>query len=179
MPRSSPLFLSIAIFVHWQIAGKGLLNRVKLKPHRSSNYDFLISLRFCYAPNGHIVFERIRSGCQVCRRSAKRMVQNSLGPCHWTQLSFTRPWAISTMDLLGPFKTKAYKGARPTRNNAQVLDSHVLVIVCKLSKLISAQVMDGKDIESLSSAFTRHCSLHGVPTFLGIDADPAQTLMLS
>ena len=103
LPRSSPLFLPIAIFVHWQVARKGLLNRISSQPHRSSNFDFLISLRFCYAPNGHIVFERIRSGCQVCRRSAKRMVQNSLGPLHWTQLSFTRPWSISCMDLLGPF----------------------------------------------------------------------------
>ena len=107
------------------------------------------------------------------------MVKNSLGPLHWTQLSFASPWAVSCMDLLGPFRTRPFRGARATRNNAQVLDSHVLIIVCKVSKLISAQVMDGKNIEGLSSAFTMHCSLHGVPTFLGIDADPAQTLLLS
>ena len=39
--------------------------------------------------------------------------------------------------------------------------------------------MDSKDIEGLSSAFTGHCSLHGVPTFLGVDNDPAQVLLLS
>ena len=77
-----------------------MITRMKARPHRRANFDFLISLKYCYALNGHLIFDRVRSGRHICIRSAKLMIQNCLGPLHWSQLIFARLWSICAMDLL-------------------------------------------------------------------------------
>ena len=160
LDKNSPLYISIARFVHFQLDLPVQPLAGLFQKHKGASQNYMSSLRFCYAPGGLAVFKRIQECCFICRVRMKKYVKTSEGDVHHSQLVFVKPFQSSHLDLMGPLLMKVHRSAS-TRKNPNEKKVWILVIVCSITRAVWTEVMYGTSAADFSDALTRAMSVVG------------------
>ena len=177
LDKNSPLYISIARYVHYQLDLPTQPSAGLFQKHRGASQNHMLSLRFCFAPGGLAVFKRIQNCCFVCRVRMRKYVKTSEGDVHHSQLVFVKPFQSSHLDLMGPLIMKIHR-SMSTRKNSNEKKIWLLVIVCSITRAIWTEIMYGTSAADFSDALTRAMTVLGSITHVVTDRSATQLKVL-
>ena len=132
--RSSCLFISLAVQIHWAVAGKQIIYRPATVKHRGESLDRLISLRYSLTPSADIVFRRIKRSCMPCRKNSKKTLQQQFGNLRACAIIPSNHFKVCCLDLSGPWIVLKSKKGRDTRTNITSTKVYLAVFGCLYTK---------------------------------------------
>ena len=160
LDKDSPLYLSMAIFVHTTL-DLPINNKSGLyQKHRGISQDLALSLRFAYAPGGFSTFKKIHYSCHPCRLRTRKFLKTREGDVHHSQLAFVKPFFSVHLDLMGPVFIKLHN-TTSTRANDNERKIWLLCTICSFSRAVWTEVMQGTSAQDFSDALTRTMSVVG------------------
>ena len=177
LDKNSPLYISVARHVHYQLdlptqPAAGLFQK-----HRGASQNHMLCLRFCFAPGGISVFKRIQECCFICRVRTRKYVRTSEGDLHHSQLAFVKPFQSAHVDLMGPLIMKNHHSVS-TRKNSNERKVWLLVLVCSITRAVWTEIMHGVSTGDFSDALTRAMTVIGSITHMVTDRSATQVKVL-
>ena len=160
LDKNSPLYISIAMFIHSQFGLPINKKSFLFQKHRGMSQDLALSLQYVYAPGGLSTFRRIHESCCICRFRTRKYLKTREGDLHHSQLVFVKPYFSVHLDLLGPLFIKLHKTAA-TRANDNERKIWLLCTICSFSKATWVEIMQGTSAADFSDALTRTMSVTG------------------
>ena len=160
LDKNSPLYISIAMFIHSQFRLPINQKSFLFQKHRGISQDLALSLQYVYAPGSLSTFRRIHESCCVCRFRTRKYLKTREGDLHHSQLVFVKPYFSVHLDLLGPLFIKLHK-TTATRANDNERKIWLLCTICSFSKATWVEIMQGTSAADFSDALTRTMSVTG------------------
>ena len=100
--RSSCLFISLAVQIHWAVAAKQIIYRPATVKHRGESLDRFISLRYSFTPSADLVFRRIKRSCMPCRKNSSKTLHKQFGNIRACAIIPSSPFKVCCLDLSRP-----------------------------------------------------------------------------
>ena len=160
LDKSSPLYLTIAIFIHSQLNLPINKQSLLFQKHRGISQDLALSLQYVYAPGSLATFRRIHESCYICRFRTRKYLKTREGDLHHSQLVFVKPYFSVHLDLMGPLFIKLHN-TTATRANDNERKIWLLCTICSFSKATWVEIMQGTSAADFSDALTRTMSVTG------------------
>ena len=177
LDKNSPLYISIARYIHCCLDLPEQPSAGLFQKHRGASQNHMMSLRFSFAPGGLSTFKRIQNCCFICQVRMKKFVRTSEGGVHHAQLTFVKPFQSAHIDLMGPLIMKVHHSSS-TRKNANERKAWLLVTVCSFTRAIWTELMLGTSAADFSDALTRTMSITGSITHMVTDRLATQLKVL-
>ena len=177
LDKNSPLYISIARYIHCRLDLPEQPSAGLFQKHRGASQNHMMSLRFGFAPGGLSTFKRIQNCCFICQVRMKKFVKTSEGGVHHAQLTFVKPFQSAHIDLMGPLIMRVHHSSS-TRKNANERKAWLLVVVCSFTRAIWTELMLGTSAADFSDALTRTMTITGSITHMVTDRLATQLKVL-
>ena len=132
MDRHSPLALSIALHLHYNVV-----------KHKGYETVHRISLQFAKILQGRVLMKDVSEDCIFCKKLRLDYLKQVMGPLSDLQLSVSPVFYYTYIDAWGPLKAYVPGFERETRSGTKTHQLLMVVFACAATGMINCQIMEG------------------------------------
>ena len=132
MDRHSPLALSIALHLHYNVV-----------KHKGYETVHRISLQFAKILQGRVLMKDVSEDCIFCKKLRLDYQKQVMGPLSDLQLSISPVFYYTYIDAWGPVKSYVPGFERETRSGTKTHQLLMVVFACAATGMINCQMMEG------------------------------------
>ncbi len=172
----SPLIINICLHLHYDYSFNPL-QRPKSRHHRGIHLNKAFLFKSVYVPGALSRIKKINEDCIMCKVRMQKYYRSIIGPLPAAILTNNTPFVHTTFDASGPWKLKALRGDRESRNFKHT-KMYVMIFVCLSTRLSHMELCEDLTASSLANCITRLSCQHQPPVLLYADRHSSNITVL-